>query len=113
MSSIIETESKSSIMENESIDNKTATIKSKYTKRTKICTYILAFVVVAIVVGIIYCSCMKFKENQETDVCDSFLEKTIKSGPADDKSFDVDAEVKRLSELQESYLEKLKLKRNS
>ncbi len=38
---------------------------------------------------------------------EGFIEKTIKTGTESDLSFDVDAEVKKLSDLQEKYLVQL------
>jgi hypothetical protein len=53
---------------------------------------------------IFYYSYNNFCENQKSE---PFIEKTIQTGIKDDKSFNVDDEVKRLSDLQEQYLNKL------
>jgi len=63
-----------------------------------------------LIVYIFYYSYNSFCENQNSE---PFIEKTIRTGIDDDRSFDVDAEVKRLSDLQEQYLRKLNNQRHN
>jgi hypothetical protein len=73
-------------------------------------TYLLGTVAVLLVLYIFYYSYTCFCNNQHFD--EPFIEKTIKTGIDDDRSFDVDVEVKRLSDIQEQYLRKLNTRRN-
>jgi hypothetical protein len=74
-------------------------------------TCLMGIIVIALVVYILYYSYSCFCENQDFD--EAFIEKTVKTGTEDDKSFDVDAEIVRLSDLQEKYLEKINSKRSA
>lgn len=63
----------------------------------------------ALCLYILYYSYCNFCDNQNIE---PYIEKTVRTGIADDKSFDVEAEVKRLSDMQEKYLRKLNSQRN-
>jgi hypothetical protein len=98
------------------MDNKSPFIESnnqeqpKSSINTYIQKYTLSIVVIVIIFYILYKSYNNFYANQDTE---PFIEKTIKTGIDDDKSFDVDTEVSRLSNMQESYLKKLNSRRNN
>jgi hypothetical protein len=72
-------------------------------------TYILSFVVVVIVIGLMYHSYSCYCTNQDLyeDTDEGFIEKTIKSGTDSDSSFDVDDKVNQLIKKQEKYLASL------
>lgn len=72
-------------------------------------TCLMGLMVIALVVYILYYSYSCFCENQNFD--EAFIEKTVKTGTESDKSFDVDTEITRLSDLQEQYLEKINSRR--
>jgi hypothetical protein len=75
--------------------------KAKYKK------YGMIIAIAVVVLLIIYYSYSCFCFNQTLGGNEPFIEKTVKSGTDSDKSFDIDAEVRRLSDLQEQYLRKL------
>lgn len=73
-------------------------------------TYALAGIVIVLVLYMFYYSYSCFCENQE--LSENFIEKTVKTGIDSDRSFDVSSEVKKLSQLQEQYLQQINSKRN-
>lgn len=76
-------------------------------KKKKYIRFALIALVVLLVIYIMYYSYSCFCSNQALGSPEKFTEKTVKSGVDSDKSFDIDAEVQRLSDLQEQYLRKL------
>ena len=75
-------------------------------KKKNYVPYIIAAVIVAFVIYVFYYSYSCFQLNQAPPL-EPFIEKTIKTGTETDKSFDIDTEVRRLSDLQEKYLRDL------
>ena len=69
--------------------------------------YALIAVAVMLVVYLLYFSYSRFQINQSLSGNEPFIEKTVKTGTESDRSFDIDSEVRRLSDLQEQYLRKL------
>ena len=107
MSDIIETVP--NVQSDPSNVNNVGVISNDKSDKSKWMSYAITITVVCLVLYVFYYSWCCFQENQ----CEEpFIEKTIKTGIDDDKSFDIDKEVKRLSDIQESYLRKLNAKRN-
>ena len=71
-------------------------------------TYLLSVVVVGLVLYLFYYSYQCFQSNSDDMISESFIEKTVKTGPGSDRSFDMNEEVDRLRKLQEDYLASLK-----
>lgn len=109
---IIHVGEKSETKKNVGEKSETETETKKYGGDTGIPlqTYLLGAVAILLVLYIFYYSYTCFCDNQRLD--EPFIEKTIKTGIDDDISFDVDVEVKRLSDLQEQYMRKLNTRRN-
>jgi hypothetical protein len=105
------TESESSIIENTPITKVTmATSKPEHAPKitTAYYTYVLSFLVVAIVIGLLYHSYSCYCTNQDTyEDSEGFIEKTVKSSTDSDSSFDVDDQVNQLIRKQEKYLAQL------
>lgn len=66
---------------------------------------ILKIIICACILYMFFYSYKCFCSNQSIN--EEFIEKTIKTGTETDLSFDVDAEVKKLSDMQEKYLVQL------
>ena len=78
-------------------------IKSWWSRKKIIGVFV--FIVIVVSAYFIY---DQFQSNQGIpDPVEGFIEKTVKTGPEADLSFDMEKEVKRLSDIQEDYLVKL------
>jgi hypothetical protein len=85
--------------------------KNVYGNAVDMCyNYGYIIIISLLIVYIFYYSYNSFCENQNSE---PFIEKTVKTGIDADKSFDVDEEVKKLSDLQEQYLRKLNNQRDN
>lgn len=91
-------------------DNTSNQDSTESDNKRSVYTYILAGIVISLVLYIFYYSYGCFQSNQDLAINEGFIEKTIKSGPDSDKSFDMDSEIKRLSDMQEQFLRKLNLR---
>jgi len=81
-------------------------VKSDSSKNN-IYTYVLSFVVIALVLYIFYYSYTCFQGNQDI-MEENFIERTVKTGTDSDKAFDMNAEIKKLEEKQERNLIQLR-----
>lgn len=110
-----ETNNKEDKYNEQTSDDEKKILKNKFLSNTnykpfiKCCGFILCALVILAVLYIMY---NKFYDNQ---LSENFIEKTIKSDPADDKSFDkfnVEEEICSLKKKQEDYLIKLSRENN-
>jgi hypothetical protein len=70
-------------------------------------TYLLAIIVVILVVFLIYHAYSCFCNNQELEFSEPYINGSPRTDTPADNSFDVDDEVKKLIEMQETFLEEL------
>jgi uncharacterized membrane protein YvbJ len=69
--------------------------------------YAMAITAIVVIIVIAYYAYTSFYNNQE-----GYVEWQDRTGVDADKSFDVDAEVQRLSDIQEEYLRQINAQRN-
>ena len=102
------TEQTSSIIETQdnTIDKQEISVSSESSNGSY--TLLLAFIVICLVLFLMYHAYSCFCINQETE---PYINEQPRSDVQADKEFDVDIEVKKLTDLQEEYLEKLQRSR--
>ena len=86
------------------VDTKSKDVKTEHI----IYKYVIPILIVCIVVFVFYQAYVRFYENQHSE---PYINPQPRTDPQSDKSFDVDAEVKKLIQSQEKYLAELQKSR--